>query len=93
VGCTRTPSLLRRRPYSWIYLGTTRNIFTWVQTTKVYSGVGGSMLVKVLLQYTATLSFVGLTIVGLVEKDWNFGVGVNLGLVILYIFLYFTPIK
>lgn len=51
------------------------------------------MLIKVLLQYIATLSFVGLTIVGLVEKDWNFGVGVNLGLVILYIFLYFTPIK
>jgi hypothetical protein len=51
------------------------------------------MLAKLILQYAATLCFVGLTIVGIVEKDWNYGVGVNLGLVLLYIFLYFSPIK
>jgi len=51
------------------------------------------MLAKLIFQYVATLCFVGLTIVGIVEKDWNYGVGVNLGLVVLYIFLYFSPIK
>lgn len=51
------------------------------------------MLIKFLLQYIAIFSFIGLTLCGIVEKDWNFGVGVNLGLVILYVFLYLMPIK
>lgn len=50
-------------------------------------------MLKTLLQIAATLCFIGLTLVGIGERDWNYGVGVNLGLVILYIFLYFTPIK
>jgi len=50
-------------------------------------------LVKLILQYSAILSFLGLTIIGILEKDWNFGVGLNVALVLLYIFLYLKPIR
>ena len=48
---------------------------------------------KILLQYIAISAFIGLTIIGVIEKDWNFGVGLNVALVLLYIFLYLQPIK
>jgi len=50
-------------------------------------------LIKIILQYIAISSFAGLTIVGIVQKDWNYGVGLNFSLVLLYIFLYLCPIK
>jgi hypothetical protein len=49
--------------------------------------------IKLILQIVAISSFGGLTIVGIVEKQWNFGVGLNFALVLLYIFLYLQPIK
>jgi hypothetical protein len=49
--------------------------------------------IKLILQYIAISSFGGLTLIGIIQKDWNFGVGLNLALVLLYIFLYLQPIK
>ena len=48
---------------------------------------------KILLQYIAIAAFAGLTVIGVIEKDWNFGVGLNFALVLLYVFLYLQPIK
>jgi hypothetical protein len=50
-------------------------------------------LIKLIFQYIAISSFAILTIVGVIQKDWNFGVGLNFALTILYIFLYLQPIK
>jgi len=50
-------------------------------------------LIKIILQYIAISSFGLLTIVGIVQKDWNFGVLLNLALTVLYIALYLQPIK
>ena len=50
-------------------------------------------LLKIILQYIAIGSFAGLTVIGIVQKDWNFGFLLNLALVILYIALYLQPIK
>ena len=49
--------------------------------------------IKLILQYIAITSFGGLTIIGFIQKDYNFGVGLNFALVLLYIFLYLQPIK
>jgi len=48
---------------------------------------------KFIIQVTAISCFGLLTIIGLLQKDYNFGVGINLSLVGLYIFLYLSPIK
>jgi hypothetical protein len=50
-------------------------------------------IIQLVLQYVAIASFGGLTIIGIIQKDWNFGVGLNLALVLLYVFLYLQPIK
>jgi len=50
-------------------------------------------LLKIILQYIAISSFAGLTIIGILQKDWNYGVGLNFALVLLYVFLYLSPIK
>ena len=50
-------------------------------------------IIKIILQYMAIGCFTGLTAIGVIQKDWNFGFGVNIALVILYIFLYLQPIK
>jgi hypothetical protein len=49
--------------------------------------------IKLILQVIAISSFGGLTIIGIIQKDWNFGVGLNFALVLLYVFLYLQPIK
>lgn len=49
-------------------------------------------LLKISVQYLAIICFGILSVIGIVEKDWNFGLGVNVALVILYIFLYLQPI-
>ena len=41
-------------------------------------------IIQLVLQYVAIASFGGLTIIGIIQKDWNFGVGLNLALVLLY---------
>lgn len=50
-------------------------------------------LIKACHQYLAIYCFCALSVVGLVERDWNFGLGLNAALVLLYIFLYLQPIK
>jgi len=50
-------------------------------------------LIKLFLQYLAITCFGGLTIIGWIQKDYNYGVGLNFALVLLYIFLYLQPIK
>ena len=50
-------------------------------------------LMKLTLQIMAISCFGFLTIIGYLQKDWNFGVGLNLALTLLYIFLYLQPIK
>ena len=49
--------------------------------------------IKLILQLIAITSFGGLSIIGIIQKDWNFGLGLNLSLTALYIFLYLQPIK
>ena len=51
-----------------------------------------SILQKI-LELLAISTFCGLTVVGVLQKNWNFGFGVNFALVLLYIFLYLQPIK
>jgi len=50
-------------------------------------------LIKYIIQILAISCFSLLTIIGIIQKDWNFGFGLNLALVLLYIFLYLQPIK
>jgi hypothetical protein len=50
-------------------------------------------IIQLILQYVAIASFGGLTIIGIIQKDWNFGVGLNFALVLLYVFLYLRPIR
>ena len=50
-------------------------------------------IIQLVLQYVAIASFGGLTIIGFIQKDWNFGVGLNFALVLLYVFLYLRPIR
>ena len=50
-------------------------------------------MIKTLLQYIIIISFIGLTIIGFTEQDWNYGFLLNLILSILYIVLYLQPIK
>jgi hypothetical protein len=49
--------------------------------------------IKFILQIIAISSFGGLTIIGIIQRDYNFGVGLNFALVLLYIFLYLQPFK
>ena len=48
---------------------------------------------KYILQLMAITCFGILTIIGIIQKDWNFGFGLNLALTLLYVFLYLQPIK
>jgi len=50
-------------------------------------------LIKIILQYIAISSFAGLTIIGIIQQDWNLGFLLNLALTILYVALYLQPIK
>lgn len=50
-------------------------------------------MIKLILQYIIIISFTGLTIIGFIERDWNYGFLLNLSLIILYIALYLQPIK
>lgn len=50
-------------------------------------------LLQIILQYIAIITFAGLSIIGVIQHNWNFGFGLNLALVLLYIFLYLQPIK
>lgn len=47
---------------------------------------------KFILQIVITVAFFQLAIVGIVQKDWNFGFAMNFTLGILYIILYFKPV-
>lgn len=49
-------------------------------------------LIKIIVQHIAISSFGILTIVGIAQKDWNFGFLLNLALTVLYIALYLQPI-
>ena len=49
-------------------------------------------LLKIILQSTIIVSFMALTIIGYIQQDWNLGLLLNLGLVILYVALYWEPI-
>jgi len=49
--------------------------------------------IKLILQIVAIICFSGLSVIGLIQKDWNMGVVVNILLAVFYIFLYFQPIK
>ena len=48
---------------------------------------------KYIIQIIAISCFGLLTIIGFLQKDYNFGVGINLSLVGLYVFLFLQPIK
>ena len=50
-------------------------------------------LLKIILQYIAISSFALLAIIGLIQRDMNFGFLLNLALTVLYIALYLQPIK
>jgi len=49
--------------------------------------------IKYYVQIAAIICFIILTIIGAMQKDWNFGCGLNAALVMLYVFLYLQPIK
>jgi hypothetical protein len=49
--------------------------------------------IKFIIQVIAISCFGLLSIIGIIQRDWNFGVGINLSLVGLYIFLFLQPIK
>ena len=53
------------------------------------------MLVKIKLciELLAIVCFLILSIIGFIQKDWNFGWGMNLALAILYVFIYLQPIR
>lgn len=48
---------------------------------------------KLTFQIMAISCFGFLTIIGVMQKDWNFGFLLNLALTILYIALYLQPVK
>ena len=50
-------------------------------------------LIKLCLQYGVIVAFGILAIIGYVQKDMNFGFGMNLSLAVLYVFLYCRPIR
>ena len=47
-------------------------------------------MIKIVLEYLAIACFVGLTVVELLARNWDFA-GLNFALVLLYIFLYIQP--
>lgn len=50
-------------------------------------------IIEQIIQYVVISSFIILTILGGLQRNWNYGVGLNFGLVLLYVFLYLQPIK
>jgi hypothetical protein len=50
-------------------------------------------LVQSTLQFIAIGCFAGLTLIGAINKDWNFGFLMNMSLVLLYAAIYLKPIK
>ena len=50
-------------------------------------------IIKIVLQYIIIISFSLLTIIGFIQKDWNYGFLLNLSLTILYIVIYLHPLK
>jgi len=51
------------------------------------------ILIKIILQAVIIISFAGLSFIGLLQKDLNIGFTMNLILVLLYIVIYWSPIK
>jgi hypothetical protein len=47
--------------------------------------------IKFIIQVIAISCFGLLTIIGIIQKQWNLGFGLNLALTLLYIFLYLQP--
>lgn len=47
-------------------------------------------MLQTILEYLAIAVFVGLTLIGVKTHQWNYA-GLNLSLVLLYIFLYIQP--
>ena len=45
-------------------------------------------MIKLILQYIIIISFIGLTLIGFKEQDWNYGFLLNLIISMLYIALY-----
>ena len=48
--------------------------------------------IKTVLQSLIIINFMGLTLVGFLQHDWNLGFLLNLGLVILYVALWWRPL-
>ena len=49
-------------------------------------------MIQPILEYLAIACFVGLAVIGFIGKNYNYA-GMNISLVILYIFLYIQPFK
>jgi len=49
-------------------------------------------LIKNILQFVVIFSFIFLSIIGAIQKDWNFGMAMNYVLALLYIVLYWRPL-
>ena len=49
-------------------------------------------IIETLHQYLAIYCFVVLAITGGIQKNWDYGLGLNIALVLLYLFLYIQPI-
>lgn len=49
-------------------------------------------LAEKVLQYIIIVGFILLSITGAIKQDWNYGFGLNLSLVGLYVFLYLKPL-
>ena len=47
-------------------------------------------MIQTILEYLAIACFVGLTLIGVIGKNYNYA-GLNFALVILYVFLYLQP--
>lgn len=48
-------------------------------------------MIQTILQYNILISFLLLSIIGIINKDWNYGFLMNFSLVFLYISLYVKP--
>lgn len=49
-------------------------------------------MLQTIIEYMAIACFVALTLIGVKTYQWNYA-GLNLSLVLLYIFLYVQPFK
>ena len=49
-------------------------------------------MLQTIIEYIAIACFVGLTLIGVKTHQWNYA-GLNIALVVLYVFLYLQPFK